>query len=95
MGDCRLTTSSDAYRREDAVCRVTIISSDAVCLVSDGQLYVGTAADFSDQDPIILRDRLRTDKWDMVVLDGQLSEMSNAGKALISNMALVFPKTSM
>ncbi|XP_037074531.1 semaphorin-1A-like [Pollicipes pollicipes] len=35
----------------------------------DGQLYVGTAADFSGQDPLILRDRLRTDKWDTVSLD--------------------------
>ncbi|XP_037088463.1 semaphorin-1A-like [Pollicipes pollicipes] len=35
----------------------------------DGQLYVGTAADFSGQDALILRDRLRTDKWETVDLD--------------------------
>ncbi|KAF0305032.1 Semaphorin-1A [Amphibalanus amphitrite] len=36
---------------------------------ADGHLYSGTAADFSGQDPLILRDRLRTDKWDTLSLD--------------------------
>lgn len=39
--------------------------------VSDGELYVGTVADFSGMDPIIYRDPLQTEQYDSMSLNGK------------------------
>jgi hypothetical protein len=39
-------------------------------LISDGQLYTATVADFSGTDPLIYREPLRTERSDLKQLNG-------------------------
>lgn len=40
-----------------------------VLCVADGQLYVGTIADFIGLEPLIYREPLRTEQYDLSVLN--------------------------
>jgi semaphorin 6 len=40
-------------------------------LISDGQLYSATVADFSGTDPLIYREPLRTERSDLKQLNGK------------------------
>lgn len=42
-----------------------------VSCVSDGQLYAGTVADFAGSDPLIYRDPLRTEQFELKQLNGK------------------------
>lgn len=39
---------------------------------SDGELFVGTVADFSGMDPLIYREPLRTEQYDATNLNGMM-----------------------
>lgn len=41
-------------------------------LFADNDLYTGTDADFSGNDPIIYREPLQTDQFDSLSLNGEL-----------------------
>lgn len=47
------------------------LNDSFVCFFSDGELYVGTVADFSGMDPIIYRDPLQTEQYDSMSLNGK------------------------
>lgn len=40
-------------------------------MFSDNDLYIGTDADFSGNDPIIYREPLQTDQYDSLSLNGK------------------------
>ena len=44
-----------------------------VSVISDGETYAGTVADFASSDPLIYRDKrpLRTDKFELKQLNGE------------------------
>lgn len=44
--------------------------------VSEGQLYAATVADFSGGEPLIHREKIRTERSDLNQLNGNLSERS-------------------
>jgi hypothetical protein len=41
-------------------------------LFADNDLYIGTDADFSGNDPIIYREPLQTDQYDSLSLNGEI-----------------------
>lgn len=43
--------------------------------VSEGQLYAATVADFSGGEPLIHRDKIRTERSDLNQLNGKLLEI--------------------
>ena len=45
---------------EDEIAKLTDIS-----FFADGELYAGTVADFSATDPLILKQKLRTEQYDL------------------------------
>lgn len=53
------------------------------CLVSDGDLYTGTVADFSGMDPIIYREPLQTEQYDSMSLNGT-SQFCQVYKIMLS-----------
>jgi len=44
--------------------------------VSEGQLYAATVADFSGGEPLIHRDKIRTERSDLNQLNGKLLEIT-------------------
>ena len=42
---------------------------------TDGELFVGTVADFSGMDPLIYREPLRTEQYDATNLNGNSSSL--------------------
>lgn len=47
------------------------------CSLSENDLYTGTDADFSGNDPIIYREPLQTDQFDSLSLNGELLNHNN------------------
>ena len=43
-----------------------------LCIL-DGELFVGTVADFSGMDPLIYREPLRTEQYDATNLNGKIT----------------------
>ena len=41
--------------------------------IIDGELFVGTVADFSGMDPLIYREPLRTEQYDATNLNGKIT----------------------
>ena len=56
--------------RERQVYRIRIIVN-CVYVFSGGKLYSGTVADFSGSDALIIRDRVRTEQYDLKHLNGE------------------------
>lgn len=52
---------------------VTFLNQFTYFYLTDGDLYTGTVADFSGNDPIIYREPLQTDQFDSLSLNGELS----------------------
>lgn len=51
---------------------LVILLINLVCVFAEGELYVGTVADFSGTDPLIYREPLRTEQYDPKHLNGLL-----------------------
>lgn len=51
--------------------KITNLSLLILCLFPDNDLYTGTDADFSGNDPIIYREPLQTDQFDSLSLNGE------------------------
>ena len=47
-----------------------------LCIL-DGKLYVGTVADFQGTDPLIYREPLRTEQFDMKHLNSKLRHVTS------------------
>lgn len=45
---------------------------NSTAVYADGELYAGTVSDFSGVDPLIYRDPLRTEQYDLKHLNGNL-----------------------
>ena len=54
-----------------------------VRIFSGGKLYSGTVADFSGSDALIIRDRVRTEQYDLKHLNGKrASERASEGSQI-------------
>lgn len=63
-----LYTSWSFYISNPPTCYFT---ASPVMLSTDNDLYIGTEADFSGNDPIIYREPLQTDQYDSLSLNGE------------------------
>ncbi len=53
--------------------------------ILDGELFVGTVADFSGMDPLIYREPLRTEQYDATNLNGKITTTISHFSVIISS----------